>query len=63
MVHRVSVTVFGRVRDFAEVKGDGVVTAAPADEARICCVDKQGFDAMDRRLLAIMDRFVAVGWV
>jgi Holliday junction DNA helicase RuvB len=36
-----------------------VVTAALADEAlNLLNVDKQGFDAMDRRLLlAIMDRF------
>ena len=56
---RISNRLLRRVRDVAEVKGDGVVTAALADEAlNLLNVDKQGFDAMDRRLLlAIMDRF------
>ena len=41
----------------AEVKGNGV-TAVLADEAlNLLNVDKQGFDAMDRVLLAIVDRF------
>jgi Holliday junction DNA helicase RuvB len=56
---RISNRLLRRVRDVAEVKGDGVVTAALADEAlNLLNVDKQGFDAMDRRLLlAIVDRF------
>ena len=43
----------------AEVRGDGVVSAVLADEAlNLLNVDKQGFDAMDRRLLlAVVDRF------
>ena len=56
---RISNRLLRRVRDVAEVKGNGVVTAALADEAlNLLNVDKQGFDAMDRRLLlAILDRF------
>lgn len=56
---RISNRLLRRVRDVAEVKGDGVVTSALADEAlNLLNVDKQGFDNMDRRLLmAILDRF------
>jgi Holliday junction DNA helicase RuvB len=41
------------------VRGDGSVTKAIADEAlNLLNVDKEGFDAMDRRLLmAIIDKF------
>ena len=56
---RISNRLLRRVRDVAEVKGNGVVTGVLADEAlNLLNVDKQGFDAMDRRLLlAIVDRF------
>ena len=56
---RISNRLLRRVRDVAEVKGDGIVTAVLADEAlNLLNVDKQGFDTMDRRLLmAIVDRF------
>ena len=41
-----------RVRDFAEVQADGVVTEAVAiDAMNLLEVDPNGFDAMDRRLL------------
>jgi len=41
-----------RVRDFAEVQADGVVTEAVAiDAMNLLQVDPNGFDAMDRRLL------------
>ncbi|MEM7504634.1 MAG: Holliday junction branch migration DNA helicase RuvB [Pseudomonadota bacterium] len=48
-----------RVRDFAEVEGDGVVTDDIAVRAMdILDVDPNGFDAMDRRLLlTIIDKF------
>jgi Holliday junction DNA helicase RuvB len=48
-----------RVRDFAEVKADGVVTEAVAVSAMdMLDVDPNGFDAMDRRLLqTIIDKF------
>ena len=56
---RISNRLLRRVRDVADVRGDGVVSALLADEAlNLLNVDKQGFDAMDRRLLlAIVDRF------
>ena len=56
---RISNRLLRRVRDVAEVRGNGVVSAVLADEAlNLLNVDKQGFDAMDRRLLlAIVDRF------
>ena len=48
-----------RVRDFAEVEGDGVVTGPIAVSAMdLLEVDPHGFDAMDRRLLqTIIDKF------
>ncbi|MDZ7769359.1 MAG: Holliday junction branch migration DNA helicase RuvB [Woeseiaceae bacterium] len=48
-----------RVRDFAEVEGDGVVTGAIAISAMdLLEVDPHGFDAMDRRLLmTIIEKF------
>ena len=48
-----------RVRDFAEVDGDGRITKDVADQAlRRLEVDTAGLDAMDRKiLLAIVDKF------
>ncbi len=48
-----------RVRDFAEVQADGVVTGEVAVNAMdMLEVDPNGFDAMDRRLLkTIIDKF------
>ena len=48
-----------RVRDFAEVQADGVVTESVAISAMdMLDVDPSGFDAMDRRLLqTIIDKF------
>lgn len=44
-----------RVRDFAEVRADGVVSEAVANEALdFLEVDQYGFDALDRRLLAVI---------
>ena len=56
---RIANRLLRRVRDFAEVKSDGVVTAQVADDAlNMLKVDKQGFDGMDRRLLAaILEMF------
>ena len=56
---RISNRLLRRVRDVAQVRGDGSVTKAIADEAlNLLNVDKEGFDAMDRRLLmAIIDKF------
>ena len=48
-----------RVRDFAEVQADGVVTEQVAVNAMdMLAVDPNGFDAMDRRLLqTIIEKF------
>ena len=56
---RIANRLLRRVRDFAEVKADGVVTRKVADEAlNMLKVDKQGFDTMDRRLLAaVLEKF------
>jgi Holliday junction DNA helicase RuvB len=50
---RVANRLLRRVRDFAEVMGDGVITKAAADDALTRLeIDKTGLDAIDRRLLA-----------
>ena len=56
---RVANRLMRRLRDFAEVLGDGRITKAIAMEGlQALGVDEAGFDDMDRRLLAtIIDRF------
>lgn len=56
---RIANRLLRRVRDYAEVKADGIVTAEVADQAlNMLNVDASGFDHMDRRLLlAIMEKF------
>ncbi|MCO4810130.1 MAG: Holliday junction branch migration DNA helicase RuvB [Gammaproteobacteria bacterium] len=56
---RIANRLLRRVRDFAEVEGDGVVTGAIAASAMdVLQVDPHGFDAMDRRLLkTIIEKF------
>ncbi len=56
---RIANRLLRRVRDYAQVKGDGVVTQGIADQAlNMLNVDEQGFDHMDRRLLlAMMEKF------
>lgn len=56
---RIANRLLRRVRDYAEVKADGTVTAEVADLAlNMLNVDRYGFDHMDRRLLlAIMEKF------
>jgi Holliday junction DNA helicase RuvB len=56
---RIANRLLRRVRDFAEVEGDGVVTGAVAEGAMdVLQVDPHGFDAMDRRLLqTIIEKF------
>jgi len=56
---RVANRLLRRVRDFAEVKGDGVITRCVADAAlKMLDVDHRGLDKMDRRLLlTIMNNF------
>jgi Holliday junction DNA helicase RuvB len=52
---RVAGRLLRRVRDFAHVAGDGVVTAEVADKALTRLeVDSLGLDAMDRRYLAMI---------
>jgi Holliday junction DNA helicase RuvB len=56
---RIANRLLRRVRDFAEVKGDGVITRQLADQAlERLEVDRRGFDHMDRLLLlTIIDKF------
>ena len=56
---RIANRLLRRVRDYAEVRSDGVITADVADAAlNLLNVDACGFDHMDRRLLlALMEKF------
>jgi Holliday junction DNA helicase RuvB len=56
---RIANRLLRRVRDFAEVKADGRVTAEVADAAlRMLEVDRGGLDVMDRKLLtALLEKF------
>lgn len=56
---RIANRLLRRVRDYAQVKADGVVTSKIADAALdMLSVDEHGFDNMDRRLLlAVIEKF------
>jgi len=56
---RIANRLLRRVRDFAQVKGEGGIDAAIADRAlAMLDVDPLGFDVMDRALLqAVIERF------
>ena len=56
---RIANRLLRRVRDFAEIDGDGSISQKMADQALIRLeVDQQGFDLMDRLLLeTIIDKF------
>jgi len=56
---RIANRLLRRVRDYAEIKAQGVVTAQVVERAmRMLDVDDQGFDAQDRRLLrTIVEKF------
>jgi Holliday junction DNA helicase RuvB len=56
---RIANRLLRRVRDFAQVRGTGVIDAAIADAALdLLEVDPKGMDALDRRLLAtIIEKF------
>ena len=56
---RIANRLLRRVRDFAQVRADGIITRAVADDAlALLEVDARGFDRMDRALLlAIIDKF------
>jgi Holliday junction DNA helicase RuvB len=56
---RVANRLLRRVRDYAQVRGDGCVTSDMADAGlNMLKVDREGFDGMDRRvLLTILEKF------
>ena len=56
---RIANRLLRRVRDFADVKGDGQIHKALAQKALVMLdVDPEGFDLMDRKLLeAVIHRF------
>jgi len=56
---RIANRLLRRVRDFAQIEGDGTISRSAADQALLRLeVDKLGFDHMDTTLLkAIMDKF------
>lgn len=56
---RIANRLLRRVRDFAQVKADGVITKNVADAAlHMLEVDDRGFDRMDRQILStIIDKF------
>ena len=56
---RIANRLLRRVRDYAQVKGDGHISAELADKAlKMLKVDGNGFDNMDRRLLlAVIEKF------
>lgn len=52
---RVANRLLRRVRDFAQVKGDGRITREAADQAlRMLEVDEAGLDPMDKRILSFI---------
>jgi holliday junction DNA helicase RuvB len=56
---RIANRLLRRVRDFAQVKGNGAIDSGTADRAlALLDVDPLGFDVMDRKLLeAVVHRF------
>jgi Holliday junction DNA helicase RuvB len=56
---RIANRLLRRVRDYAEVRADGMITSDVADRAlKMLDVDPVGFDLMDRKLLeAILHKF------
>ncbi|HET7291606.1 MAG TPA: Holliday junction branch migration DNA helicase RuvB [Vicinamibacteria bacterium] len=56
---RIANRLLRRVRDFAQVRAQGVITAAVAKDAlKLLEVDEHGFDEVDRKLLlTILDKF------
>jgi Holliday junction DNA helicase RuvB len=56
---RIANRLLRRARDYAEVRGDGRISAPLAAEAmQLLAVDSNGFDLMDRKLLmALIERF------
>lgn len=56
---RVANRLLKRVRDYAQVRADGVITQEVTDRAlKMLGVDEKGFDRMDRRvLLTVIEKF------
>ncbi|MEJ2132849.1 MAG: Holliday junction branch migration DNA helicase RuvB, partial [Gammaproteobacteria bacterium] len=56
---RIANRLLRRVRDFAQVRGDGHISREVADRAlELMSVDGEGFDSMDRRLLmTLIEKF------
>ena len=56
---RIANRLLKRIRDYAQVRGDGKITAEMARSAlKLMDIDEQGFDDIDRKLLrAIIERF------
>ncbi|MBN2543017.1 Holliday junction branch migration DNA helicase RuvB [bacterium] len=56
---RISNRLLKRVRDYAEVKSDGIITEETATEAlKLLEVDEHGLDEMDKRIiLAILEKY------
>ena len=56
---RIANRLMRRVRDYAQVKGEGVITQIMAEQALdLLSVDEQGFDHLDRRfLLTLIEKF------
>lgn len=56
---RIANRLLRRVRDFAQVRAEGTIDRAVAQEGlRMLAVDQQGFDGMDRKiLLTIIEKF------
>ena len=52
---RIANRLLRRVRDYADVKGDGVISSEVAQAAlKMLNVDESGFDQLDRRLLSVL---------
>ncbi len=59
---RIANRLLKRVRDFAQIKGSGIITANLADDAlRMLEVDAVGLDQTDRRMLEVMIKKFAGG--
>ncbi len=59
---RIANRLLRRVRDYAQVRADGVITKTVADRALSSLeVDKQGLDALDRRMLRSIIEFYGGG--
>ncbi|MGC9357073.1 MAG: Holliday junction branch migration DNA helicase RuvB [Anaerolineae bacterium] len=56
---RVALRLLRRVRDYAQVRGDGIITGEIADQAlALLEIDHRGLDDLDRRVLrAIIEKF------